>query len=327
MNRWGQALQTWLETKARGSAHTARSYRRAIDDLLTFLELSRNQFGEIGSMDVAGWANDLADRGLANTTIAQRLAAISSFYRFCAAVYTDTDGYNPVSQVERPEIDGFGNSRPLAVEQVKALLGVIDRSTIVGLRDYAVILFALYTGRRSVEIREMRIEDIRADVDGRVRYFFKARKRGESQWADLPIPVWQAIQLYWMASGRHLWSGEPVFVGHNGQARFGPLSSEWFNQMVTRYAVEAGIGKWVTPHILRHTASNLRLAAGRSVVEINQLLRHRHLSTTQRYVERLRGFEDDGWQAVEALIETPLTHDRVDRDAEDDPRDYIEWEL
>lgn len=308
---WSNALDTWLRTAQRRSSSTGRSYRRAAENFMDFSNVQPGQLGDVGGADVAAWANDLAERGLADATIAQRLAALSAFYRFCMTTYTDGGGqplasHNPVAMVPRPTVAKYGNSRPLTVEQLQALLGCIDTSTVQGMRDKAMILMAVYTGRRSVEIRTLSVGYIQHNANGKVRYCWRVYKKraAKMRWDDLPAPVWQAIQLYWSASGRELGLNEPAFVSHNGAPGSSrPLSSEFFNQMVKGYAKSAGLPDWVTAHTLRHTASALRILAGRDVLEVNRLLGHGSLHTTQIYIEALTGFEDHGWSAVEKILD------------------------
>jgi site-specific recombinase XerD len=303
---WMTAINTFLESKRRASAHTERSYRCAMNSFLLFI--APRGPGDVGGADVDEWASELAG-SLSPATVAQRLAALSSFYQYCMTTYTDGSGeplasFNPVAQVERPVVEVYGKSRPLTVEQVRALLGAVDRETVRGLRDYAMILIAVYTGRRSREIRELTRGYIQYNAPGQVRYCWKG-KRNKTRWDDLPAPVWDAIQLYWMAAGQDPGLNEPVFISHNGHSGPPrPLSSEFFNRMVQRLAQAAGLPEWVHVHTLRHTASALRLAAGRSVLEINRLLGHASLRTTQLYIEALAGFDDEGWQDVERVLGT-----------------------
>ncbi len=301
---WVDAISTFLASKKRKSKHTERSYRCALNSFLIYIRPLGP--GDVGGADVDEWTNDLAE-SLAPATVAQRLAALSSFYQYCMTTYTDGDGepltsFNPVDQVERPTVEVYGNSRPLTVEQLRVLLGAVDRETVRGMRDYAMILMGVYTGRRSREIRELTVGLIQHNANGRARYCWKG-KRGKTRWDDLPGPVWDAIRLYWMAAGRSPGLNEPVFIAHNGRNESPrPLSSQFFLAMVERTSNKAGLPEWVHVHTLRHTASALRLAAGRGVLEINRLLGHASLRTTQIYIEALGGFTDDGWADVEALM-------------------------
>ncbi len=299
---WQEAIRVFLNSKARRSEHTGRAYRRAMSTFL--LHIRPLGPGEVGGADVDEWANEMTAE-LAPATVAARLAAVSAFYQYCMTMFTNGDGrplasFNPVAQVERPAVQKYGKSRPLSVEQLTALLGVVDRGTVQGMRDYAMILMGVYTGRRSSEIRRWTVGYIQHNARGTVRYCWKG-KRGKSRWDDLPSPVWAAIRLYWAAAGREPGLNEPVFIAHNGHD-ISPLSGEFFNQMIKRWAVVAGLPEWVHVHTLRHTAASLRLKAKRGVLELNRLLGHELLRTTQIYMQAMTGFVDEGWGDVERLL-------------------------
>lgn len=302
-NSWDEAARTFLNSAARKSAHTGRSYRRAMTTFL--LHICPLGLGEVGGADVDKWANEMSAE-LSPATVAARLAAVSAFYQYCMTTFSNAQGqpltsFNPVAGVVRPEVQKYGKSQPLTVEQLQALLAAVDRGTIQGMRDYAMIVFGVYTGRRSSEIRKLAVGYIQHNANGKVRYSWKG-KRGQSRWDDLPAPVWAAIRLYWVAAGREPGLNEPVFVNHNGHVQAGPLSSEFFNQMVKRWSAQAGLPEWVHTHTLRHTATALRVEAKRSVLEVNALLGHKLLRTTQIYMQAMTGFVDEGWAEVEQLL-------------------------
>ena len=303
---WQRAKATWLAAKARSSYHTARSYKKALDDFEAFI--APLDLGQVGGAAVEEWANDMARRGLAPATISQRLAALSSFYEFCRRSFTDAQGrplatFNPVAAVERPAVQPFGRSQPLSVEQARALLAAPDRSTICGARDYAILKMMLYTGRRSAEIRNLRWGDIQHTADGRVRYRW-CGKRHKARWDDLPLPVYEAIRIYLIQAGRMdaIRPGDYIFVANGGQGDR-PLSATWLNEMVKRYAREAGLPEWVHAHTLRHTAAALRAEAGEDVWEIGRLLGHSSPQVTRVYLNEMQGFEDRGWGRVQQRLE------------------------
>lgn len=305
MSEWDRARREFLYAAGRGSEHTARMYELALGDFDKFIYPLF--IDEAGGREVVAWANGMAERGLSEATVNARLAGLASFYGFCMATFTDSQGkpltsFNPAAGVKRGQVDLYGNSQPLSVDQVRALLDVVDRSTVAGMRDYAALLMGVYTGRRSEEIRALRWGDIQHTADGRVRYHWRG-KRGKARWDDLPMPVYQAIRLYLDAAGRNPGAGEPVFVAHNGHVGGGIiLSSEWLNAMVQRYARLAELPEWVHAHTLRHTAANLRAQLGRPLQEISMLLGHSSLRVTQIYLQAQAGFTDEGWEDVERLV-------------------------
>lgn len=300
--QWNLARDAWLRTAERGSPHTTRAYARAIADFAKFI--SPQGLWEAGGADASRWANEMGEQ-LAATSVNARLAAVSAFYTFCMTAYTDGQGtplasFNPIAQVRREKISPYARSRPLSSEQVRSLLTAIDMTTMCGNRDYAMILMALFTGRRSAEIRCLRWCDIMHTAEGQVRYHWKG-KGGKARWDDMPPPVYAAIQAYAMVGGQRR-PGDYVFASHNGQQTTNPLTSQFFNVMVQRYAKLAKLPAWVHVHTLRHTATALRLKSGCTILELQALLGHASPRTTMIYVEELRGFKDESWHRVADLL-------------------------
>ena len=304
MSDWDRAYRFWLAQAQAESEHTARAYETAVADLRNFA--APHLLENLGGADIAAWVNRMVERGLSTATINMRIAAVSSFYKYCMTTFTDGQGrplatFNPAAGVKRGKVELYGNSRPLSIGQVRALLDVVDCSTASGMRDRAVLIMGIYTGRRSEEIRELRWGDILHTADGKPRYCWHG-KGHKSRWDDLPMPVYQAIVLYLDAAGRRPKAGEFVFICHNGHEAGQALSSEWLNSMVKMYANQAGLPDWVHAHTLRHTAANLRAQIGRPLQEISMLLGHSSLRVTQIYLEAQMGFTDEGWRDVEKLV-------------------------
>ncbi len=98
-------------------------------------------------------------RPIAPTTANLRLAAISSFYRY-ALRHDFLRGGNPVERVERQVVQSYAAARPLAYDDLRVRLAEIDLSTPAGLRDYALLLLGLHTGRRVSELAGLRREHL-----------------------------------------------------------------------------------------------------------------------------------------------------------------------
>ena len=89
-----------------------------------------------------------------------RLAALSSFYTY-ATRQDLIRGPNPVARVERRRVEAYAAAHPLAYDDLRARLAAIDVAEKAGLRDYALLLVALHTGRRVAELAGMRREHLR----------------------------------------------------------------------------------------------------------------------------------------------------------------------
>jgi site-specific recombinase XerD len=303
--------QMELFLRTRGSENTRRAYERAL------VSLARTdgilvQEGMIGSKVVANWVADMESAGLADTTINQRLAAVSSYCRFLEDMGISAQA--PRLRQLRRQVNPYGKSGYLRVEQVRALLGVIERETIQGSRDYALLLMFLATGRRSTEIRTLKWGDFSVDAG---KCFYRWRGKGKKGGVrECPWEVWEAIIEWLTRSGRlvHLDEGDYIFTAIRGNARRLPkvldtwepgttaLAMQTVSQILRRYARKAGIQGRVHVHMLRHSAAMLRKSVGEDVLSIQEFLGHSTAAVTQVYLHQLEVVQDVGWSKVRDIL-------------------------
>ena len=141
---WERTLYAFLAEKERrsGSLRTVQSYQRMLHD---FFGRSGKTPDQVETQDVFAWAYGvgLSGRQPSSITIGARLACVSSFYRFLIRMKVVTG--NPCDPLERPKALP-GAPRGLTADQIKRLLDVVP-ATPVGLRDRAIILTLVMTGR------------------------------------------------------------------------------------------------------------------------------------------------------------------------------------
>lgn len=130
-------------------------------------------------------------RPVAPTTANLRLAAISSFYRY-ALRHDFLRGGNPVERVERQAVHSYAAARPLAYDDLRMRLAEIDLSTPAGLRDYALLLLGLHTGRRVSELAGLRREHIIIRAS-RVEITWVRCKGGKTMRDELPRKGMQGL--------------------------------------------------------------------------------------------------------------------------------------
>jgi integrase/recombinase XerD len=165
---------------------------------------------------------------------------------------------------------------------VDALLASCDRSTVVGARDYAVLMLLSRLGLRAIEVSRLELSDLdwragEIEVDG------KAHHRGR---LPLPVDVGEALVAYLQVRDR---VGRRLFM--NVKAPPCPLEPAGVRSLVRHAYQRAGLDP-VGAHQLRHALASDLLRAGASLVAIGQVLRHQHLESTAIYakvdLERLR---------------------------------------
>lgn len=323
-SEWVEAFELWLSS--RRSENTRRAYQGAWEDFLG--STSRHQAADVMPWsvtkgDVLRWKGEMERRGLAQTTVQLRLAAISSFYQYVTRRFTVVRNgreetlhhFNPADAVERPSITPYGKATYLSADEVRLLLDAIPRNTVTGLRDYALFLFYIMSGRRNTEIRRLRWGDFQQK--GRqvqFRWFGKGKER-----LDVVRPmVWAAIVAWLKAAGRLDENGEMEegafiftalsdaankFEGMQMTPGDRPLGMRSVGDKLKRYARKAGIDpRKLKIHSLRHTAAMLRIEAGTDVREVSAFLGHSSLAITQIYVDHMSAYQDSNVEVVEALI-------------------------
>ena len=309
---WARGWEVFLDGLR--SANTRRAYSRAWSDFAQFVGKGP---WEIGSADVRNWLNDLHKRGLSQATIAQYLAAVSAFYSFLLDEYAVLqDGrevrlatINPAGGRRlRPRVERYGKASFLGAVEIRAILGQVERSSKRGLRDYALLLGYLLTGRRNAEWRSLRWSEIE-ERNG--AHWYRWAGKGKGRRDELPQPVVDALAAWkaYCPSSEHVF---PAFsdcaktlpnVARAGGYKGGPLSDHEVGRILKRYARLAGLDpERVHVHMLRHSAAMLRKETGSDLEEISEFLDHSGLSITQVYLHRVEGRKDNAWVTVAQLL-------------------------
>lgn len=318
---WLEAFDLWMGSLR--SDNTRRAYRKAWDDFMAFT--GKNPW-VVGKADVVRWVEDLRARGLSDCTRQQRVAAISSFYTYAMDEFTvyladgremALHGQNPAAGKSlRPKVSPYGKAHYLNQEEARALLRAIRRTNVQGLRDYALFLTYLFTGRRNSEVRLLRWGDFELS-GGRAWYRWSGKGKTDQRF-ELPAPAWEAIKAYLKAAGRleGMEDGDAIFTALSNRAtRLPTVNAETFRperqalsmrevgRLLKRYCRRAGLdSKRIHVHTLRHTAAMLRHEAGDDVEKICSFLAHSSLAITQIYLHRVEGQKDESWAKVETLL-------------------------
>ncbi len=260
-------------------------------------------------------------RPVSPATFNRQLAVLSSFYNYTLKQGL-LRGENPIARVERRHVESYGGAEPLDYEDLDARLGAIDRATPSGLRDYALLLLGLHTGRRLAELAGMRREHvtIRRGARGHITLVWPRVKGGKR--AQLRLPLHGAhgaaaqalvawIDALYGEDGRDdpllAPSALPAIVTADAGAKRlndranpteQPLPPLWISlarngtfghplsvsAIADICAARLGTSK---VHALRHTYARGLEDAGAKVSQIQAYLGHADLGTTGRYLARL----------------------------------------
>jgi len=260
-----------LASEQDASPHTLRSYRA---DLLEFVRhASHDNSGDwlaaVDSRTVRAFLVRLHDRGLDAVTIARKLAAVRSWFRFL--VRRGVLERNVAREVRGPRMPKKLVSF-LPIDEAAALM---DGKPIAGperLRDAAVLEILYASGLRVSELAGLDLDDVDRGRQT-VRVLGKGRKERIVPYGGRAA---SALAAYLAMRGD---ARGPLFANRRG----GRLSVRSIHTIVRRCAQACGITRRVSPHTLRHTFATHLLDAGADLRMIQELLGHSRLSTTQRY--------------------------------------------
>lgn len=291
------AVADWLAAKfAKSSSNrTAQAYRDTMAEFRAALATRNADLFDNPSM-VAMVAEQWAaasktGRQVTPATFNLRLAIVSSFYVYYAkkAILTGQAVINPIQAIDRHKVQAYGRAMPLSVKAVKAALKAVDRSTLQGKRDYAMLWVFISTGRRLNEVAAMTVGDLL--LGDQIVVTFPHCKGGKSMSDRLEKkPTEYLIQwlsaYYGTADLLALPKDTPVWVSLSRRNYGKPLGAPSTADICEKHF---GTGK---VHTLRHTFAVMMQDAGASISEIQHRLGHSSAATTSIYLEQLHAADN-----------------------------------
>src|SRR5918995_3866359 len=269
-----------LALERRLSPNTVAAYTGDLEQLATFLARSRTTLVAAPYPLLRRFLAQQHTLGYARATIARRVGAIRTFYRW--AVSTERVEVDPSLLLGRPKVVNRLPTvlRPKEAEVLAEAPVVHGEDPIehaVALRDRAALELLYGSGLRVGEVATLTVD--RIDVRrGRVLVLGKGSKE-----RDVPISEYAADALRdYLEAGRSQMASEgsrQLFFNRRGK----PFSERDIRSMVERYGATLLPGRRVTPHTLRHSFATHLLEGGADIRAVQELLGHASVATTQRY--------------------------------------------
>jgi integrase/recombinase XerD len=232
--------------------------------------------------EVTGAVVRKADSGVSVAAAQYFVSGLRAFLRFCFLEGLVAADLSPAALLVRGR---RRSSLPKGISRAnaRALLAACDRRSLIGRRDYAMIITLLRLGLRRGELARLTLDD----VDWRAGELV-VHGKGREDRLPLPADVGGAIAGY-LRRGRPVSDRRELFL--RARAPFAPIDPSTVASTVRRACRRAGIPE-VGSHRLRHTTACEMVSAGVPIVRIGQVLRHQSLQTTAIYarvdVEQLR---------------------------------------
>ena len=259
------------------SDNTVAAYSNDLHRYIQYLhEKNIKNPQKIKLLDIQEFINNLAELGLAETSISRNISSIKNFHRFLIAENITKE--DPTEFLHSPRLPQK-LPKILDLQEIEAIMQEIDTTKNKGIRDRAIIETLYSTGVRVSELIAIKIPEIHLQ-EGILRVFGKGSKERFVPFGDQAA---QAIRHYITAVRTVLSRGQKskdvLFLNMRGT----PLSRMGIWKIVREYVRLADIRKKVSPHVFRHSFATHLLEGGANLRAVQEMLGHTDISTTQIY--------------------------------------------
>lgn len=261
------------------SENTVAAYRR---DLSAFIAICSVPVARAGARDVQSFLKDLESRGARPATVARKISALRMFQSYLQE--KGLGGKQFPAEIRPPRLVSY---RPgaLSALQIEAMFSGPDTTTASGQRDHALLECLYSAGLRVSEALSLTTSSYLPEAG-----FLTIRgKGGKERLAPVGSQMKHSLERYLQEGRAKLIkksTTESMFLNMRG----GALSRISAFRLVRRYALEAGITSYTSPHSLRHSFATHLLEGGADLRVIQELLGHSDISTTQVYTHPDRDF-------------------------------------
>lgn len=316
------------------SIHTVRVYRHCITEFLRLISKCDDSLTQEAEIDlltqfllldeksayelVSHYQGFLIEQKLAPTTINRKLASIKSFVNYAELI---GKCHYSLDKLKSISVTIYRDTTGISSESFKEMLNSVDRSTIKGKRDYAILLLLWGNALRRSEVTSCQIKHF--EPREKRLWIFGKGKKGQLQTVSLGEETIKAIQIWLLAREDEedqiskkaknlkilnspfsiLHSDDPLFCAvHKGYWGH-KLNTDSIYKLVQKYANLAGIEKTLSPHRLRHSAITAALEATNGDVRaVQKLSRHSSLNTLMIYDDNRRNEQKRVTNILESLL-------------------------
>lgn len=236
-------------------------------------------------------------------TASTYLTAVRSFFNYLNA----EAGYPLITNgIKNPKTRPGHKKDALSAGQAKEVLAAIERGTLAGKRDYAIVSLMLHTGLRTIEVSRANIEDLRSVSGAPVLFVWGKGRDSKDEYVKITKTVQEAIADY-MAE-REEQSGaqtpqSPLFASVSRRDYGQRLTTRSISRISKEALQAAGYDdRRLTAHSYRHTAVTLALQAGVPIRDVQQMARHASPLTTERYAHDIRRIEAAAEDKLEEIL-------------------------
>jgi integrase/recombinase XerC len=269
----------FLEAEKNASKYTVRNYTRDLLEFFAFVTDKKiDSLKDVNKLTLRSYLAHLLEEKYAKTSIARKLSAIRSFYRYL--MREELVKASPAATTVSPRLD---RKLPmfLTVDEAKRPVESPDLSQPPGQRDRAILELLYAAGMRVSELVNMNLDQVNLSTN-EIRVWGKGNKE---RMVLIGAPASHALTEYIERARPLLLGGKKnnaLFVNRYGER----ILARRVQKIISKYSL--GVNKKIHPHILRHTFATHLLDGGADLKVVQELLGHADLSSTQIYTHVTR---------------------------------------
>ena len=275
-----------LKIERNYSHNTINSYLSDLKSFNNFLEKNKISFKKLDNKDTKLFFRALSDKKFSPRTIKRKFASLSSYFSFLLDRKAIKE--NPLNGIFIPKIP---KQLPeiLTVSEISSIFSASENSKneILSIRDRCILEMLYSSGLRVTEVCDLKLNNIQFDLD-LIRFFGKGDKE-----RIIPLTYYARKWLdNYIKNSRRILSSKSnkntnhVFLSNNGL----PLTRMSVWRQVKKYVDLAGVTKKISPHSFRHSFATHLIDGGANLIEVQALLGHADISTTEIYTHLSREF-------------------------------------
>lgn len=275
---------------------TVETYKKAIRQFLVYLQENDIRYPERD--DVIRFRDRLKENHKPST-VQLYIIAVKQFFKWLAqeGIYQDI-----TVNVKGAKLDRSHKKDYLTQSQSHRMMEKIDRETMKGKRDYAILAAMITGGLRTIEVIRADIQDLGTAGGSTVLYLQGKGHDEKADYVKIPEPVEEAIRDY-LAERKRAKATDPLFASLSHQNMGKRMTTRAVSGIVKDHLIEAGYNSdRLTAHSMRHTAATLNLLNGGSLEETQQLLRHTNINTTMIYLHNLERANNNSEARIAAAV-------------------------
>lgn len=270
----------YLREVKKSTDNTLQAYKRDLDKFLEYSFSAKiESFASVNSDTIADFKDHLVKKGLSSASVSRTLSSMRGLFQFL--ISSGICESNPAKAVHNDKAEKK-EMTVLTSKEIEKLLSQPDLNDIKGIRDKAMLEIIYATGIKVSELIGLNIDDVNLQLS-----FIKCGSDDKERFIPIYPIAAKAVMAYLDKSRNLLVTNsdeKALFVNITGDR----MTRQGFWKILKAYTASADIKKDITPHTLRHSFAAHLLENGADIHDIQLILGHSDIASTQRYAQFLK---------------------------------------